>query len=96
MKITIEMDSVSELLDVSNLLSKLKKAHDVDVKAIRDLKLRVRTENCLKSAGISSIDELMKMSDNELLKIPNLGRMDLNGIREALQKIGVGEPGGES
>lgn len=49
---------------------------------IDDLNLSVRTYNCLKRAGINTVDDVMALSLDEVMKIRNLGK---NSILE-LQK----------
>lgn len=53
-------------------------------KPIEDLDLTVRAQNCLKAESIYSIGDLIKRTESELLKTPNLGRKSLNEIKEVL------------
>jgi DNA-directed RNA polymerase subunit alpha len=55
---------------------------------IEQLSLSVRTSNCLKRAGITKVGELLERSDDDLLKIKNLGQKALEEIREQLQERG--------
>ena len=55
---------------------------------IEQLDLSVRTFNCLKRAGISKTGELLERSDDELLKIKNLGEKALEEIRAQLKEKG--------
>jgi len=55
----------------------------------------VRTENCLRKAGISTIDELLLRSEEDLEAIPNLGRKGLNEIRDRLAAHGLALRGKE-
>jgi hypothetical protein len=48
------------------------------------LSLSVRSFNCLRRAGIATVGELRRLSDNELLVIPNLGRTSLVDIKTCL------------
>ena len=57
-------------------------------KGIEDLELCVRTYNCLKRAGIHTVDELRALSHEDLLHIPNLGRKSIEDIKEKLAKWG--------
>ncbi|MCS7163428.1 MAG: DNA-directed RNA polymerase subunit alpha [Thermodesulfovibrio sp.] len=58
-------------------------------KPIEDLELSVRAYNCLKSAGINTIAELVQKSENELLKTKNFGRRSLEEIKEVLSNLGL-------
>lgn len=55
---------------------------------IEQLNLSVRTFNCLKRAGITKVGELLEMSEEELLKIRNLGQKALEEVREQLSVLG--------
>jgi DNA-directed RNA polymerase alpha subunit len=51
---------------------------------IENLELSVRAENCLKAEGINTIEELCTKPRNYLRKLPNLGKITLNEIIDAL------------
>jgi DNA-directed RNA polymerase subunit alpha len=55
---------------------------------IEQLILSVRTFNCLKRAGITRVGELLERSEEELLKIKNLGQKALEEVREQLKVLG--------
>lgn len=63
---------------------------DILSKSIDHLELSVRSNNCLKSAGIGKISELVQKSEDELLKTKNFGRKSLTEIKETLQEMGLG------
>jgi DNA-directed RNA polymerase alpha subunit len=48
-----------------------------------------RTSNCLRAIDIDSMDALSKCTENQLLKVPNLGRRSLHEIKEELSKAGL-------
>jgi hypothetical protein len=56
---------------------------------IDNLNLSIRTSNCLKAAKIYLINELITYSNNELFKIPLLGRKSLEEIHEELARRGL-------
>ncbi len=63
---------------------------DILSKSIDHLELSVRSNNCLKSAGIEKISELVQKTEDELLKTKNFGRKSLTEIKETLQEMGLG------
>ena len=56
---------------------------------IEELKINARAYNCLKSANIQSIKELLQYPEAELLRIRNCGRVTVNNIKQALAKVGL-------
>jgi len=63
---------------------------DILSKPIEHLELSVRSNNCLRSAGIEKIFELVQKTEEELLKTKNFGRKSLGEIKETLANLGLG------
>lgn len=63
---------------------------DLLAKPIEHLELSVRSNNCLRSAGIEKIYELVMKSEDELLKTKNFGRKSLGEIKDTLVTLGLG------
>jgi DNA-directed RNA polymerase subunit alpha len=59
-------------------------------KSIDHLELSVRSSNCLRSAGITRIYELVQKSEEDLLKTKNFGRKSLSEIKDTLQQLNLG------
>ncbi|MBW1650175.1 MAG: DNA-directed RNA polymerase subunit alpha [Deltaproteobacteria bacterium] len=57
------------------------------LKDVNELELSVRSANCLKSADINKIYELVVKTENEMLKTKNFGRKSLNEIKEILESM---------
>jgi len=57
--------------------------------SIDTLDFTVRTANCLKAESIHTVGDLVKLTEMELLKIPDLGRRCLNEIQEVLSHRGL-------
>lgn len=55
---------------------------------IDELELSVRSYNCLKRAGINTVEELINRSPEEMMKIRNLGRKSLEEVLEKLKELG--------
>lgn len=66
-----------------------KPVDDVGDKAIEELDLSVRSYNCLKRAGIQTIRELVQKSEEEMMKVRNLGKKSLKEIKDKLQAMGL-------
>ena len=56
---------------------------------IEELDLTVRSYNCLKRAGINTVDELVQRSEDEMMKVRNLGRKSLDEVIAKLQALGL-------
>lgn len=56
---------------------------------VEELDLSVRSYNCLKRAGINSVDELIKKTEEDLMKVRNLGKKSLAEIKEKLGELGL-------
>jgi DNA-directed RNA polymerase subunit alpha len=56
---------------------------------ISELELSVRSSNCLREAGIKTIADLVKRSEDEMLNFKNFGKKSLTEIQELLVAMGV-------
>lgn len=59
-------------------------------KTIEELDLSVRSYNCLKRAGINTVQELTTKSEEDMMKVRNLGRKSLDEIKYKLDELGLG------
>ncbi len=57
---------------------------------IEDLDLSVRSYNCLKRAGIQTVDELTQKTEDEMMKVRNLGKKSLKEVKDKLAELGMG------
>jgi len=57
---------------------------------IEDLDLSVRSYNCLKRAGINTVDELTRKSEEDMMKVRNLGKKSLKEVKQKLDELGLG------
>jgi DNA-directed RNA polymerase subunit alpha len=57
---------------------------------IEELDLSVRSYNCLKRAGINTVQELTQKSEEDMMKVRNLGRKSLEEVQEKLADLGLG------
>ena len=56
---------------------------------IEELDLSVRSYNCLKRAGINTVQELTLKSEEDMMKVRNLGRKSLEEVQEKLAELGL-------
>ena len=56
---------------------------------IEELELSVRSFNCLKRAGISTVEDLTNKTDAEMMKVRNLGKKSLEEVIAKLHSLGL-------
>ncbi|CAC9925126.1 DNA-directed RNA polymerase, alpha subunit [Aedoeadaptatus coxii] len=56
---------------------------------VEELDLSVRSFNCLKRAGINTVDELTDKTEDEMMKVRNLGKKSLEEVQEKLAELGL-------
>lgn len=56
---------------------------------IDDLDLSVRSNNCLRRAGINTVEELTQKSEEDMMKVRNLGRKSLEEVKKKLANLGL-------
>ncbi len=57
--------------------------------SIEDLELSVRSFNCLKRAGISTVEDLANKSESDMMKVRNLGKKSLEEVTNKLHSLGL-------
>ena len=57
--------------------------------SIEDLELSVRSFNCLKRAGISTVEDLTNKSEADMMKVRNLGKKSLDEVTNKLHALGL-------
>ena len=81
-KLTSELGSLMEENTHENMGSIINMSID-------DLDLTVRSYNCLKRAGISTVEELVKKTEDEMSKVRNLGKKSLKEVKEKLAELNL-------
>ena len=56
---------------------------------IEELDLSVRSFNCLKRANINTVEDLISRSEDEMMKVRNLGRKSLEEVMNKLEMMGL-------
>ena len=62
---------------------------------IEDLDLSVRSYNCLKRANINTVQDLTEKTEEEMIKVRNLGRKSLEEVKKKLQELNLSLSQGE-
>ena len=57
---------------------------------IEELDLSVRSYNCLKRAGINTVEELNNKTEEDMMKVRNLGKKSLEEVQHKLKELGLG------
>ena len=57
---------------------------------IEDLDLSVRSYNCLKRAGINTVEELTQKTEEDMMKVRNLGKKSLKEVKAKLDELSLG------
>jgi len=87
----VEAISKPEVLEITEGISEEKVAMQKLLNStIDEMELSVRSYNCLQTAGIKYIHELVSREENEMLKFKNFGRKSLTELIEKLSKVGLG------
>ncbi|MCI6640071.1 MAG: DNA-directed RNA polymerase subunit alpha [Pygmaiobacter massiliensis] len=78
-----------EVMDTEIMVEKDDKGKEKVLEmTIEELDLSVRSFNCLKRAGINTVEDLTNKSEDEMMKVRNLGRKSLEEVIEKLNSLG--------
>ncbi|MEE1169523.1 MAG: DNA-directed RNA polymerase subunit alpha [Anaerovoracaceae bacterium] len=85
----IELTDSTETMEIM-----VEKEEDQKEKAlemtIEELELSVRSFNCLKRAAINTVEELTHKSEDDMMKVRNLGKKSLDEVKLKLAELGLG------
>ena len=85
------LTDLNSIADVSGMM--IEKTEDPKVKAlettIEDLDFSVRAYNCLKRAGIHTLQDLVNKSESDMMKIRNLGKKSLKEVLDKVKELGL-------
>ena len=84
----VEISSIVEDVDVI-AEAKVEPTNKFQNITIDDLELSIRSLNCLKRAGIQNVEELMQKTEEDMMKVRNLGKKSLKEIKEVLASYGL-------
>ncbi len=85
------LTKLNEISDMTGLL--VDKESDPIAKtletSVEELDLSVRAYNCLKRTGLHTLQDLTNMSENEMIKIRNLGKKSLKEVMDKIKEMGL-------
>jgi len=82
------LNLTDEISDVEIMVEKEEEEKDRILETtIEELELSVRSSNCLKRAGINTVGELINKSEEDLMKVRNLGKKSLDEIKGKLAEL---------
>ena len=85
------LTNLSNIADMTGMM--IEKTEDPKVKAlettIEELDFSVRAYNCLKRANIHTLQDLVNMSENDMMKIRNLGKKSLKEVHDKIRELGL-------
>lgn len=88
--VNLFIELVQSMTDKSLLVSREEdKVHKIMVMSVEEMDLSVRSYNCLKRAGINTVEDLVKKSEEDMLKVKNLGRKSLDEVIHKLESLGL-------
>ena len=56
---------------------------------IEELDLSVRSFNCLKRANINTVEDLISKTEDEMMKVRNMGKKSLDEVQKKLEMMGL-------
>ena len=87
---TLFTDLSENVANSSTVVEKVEKEPDTVLKmTIEELDLSVRSFNCLKRANINTVEDLVSKTQEEMIKVRNLGRKSLEEVEHKLTMMGL-------
>ena len=90
---TVENTRVGQQTDFDKLTLDIEKEDNEKEKVLEmnidELELSVRSYNCLKRAGINTVEELCNKTSEDMMKVRNLGRKSLEEVLAKLKELGL-------
>ena len=74
---------------ISAMSSKIESKEKILSMTIEELDLSVRSFNCLKRANINTVEDLISKTQDEMIKVRNLGRKSLEEVEHKLAMMGL-------
>ena len=88
LKLFVDLNDSAEVMDI--LVEKPgNPATQALEMTIEELELSVRSFNCLKRAAINTVEELTMKSEEDMMKVRNLGKKSLDEVKHKLEELGL-------
>jgi DNA-directed RNA polymerase subunit alpha len=94
LKLFIDLDDGTEELDIMIEKEESQKEKALEM-TIEELELSVRSFNCLKRANINTVEELTLKTEDDMMRVRNLGKKSLEEVKIKLEELGLGLKPGE-
>ncbi len=88
LKLFVDLSENARLVDVMVESTTDEKEKVLEMN-IDELELSVRSYNCLKRAGINTVQELINKTPEDMMKVRNLGRKSLDEVLAKLKELGL-------
>ena len=88
LKLFIDMSDEAKKAEVMVERAEVKKEKVLEM-TIEELDLSVRSFNCLKRAGIDTVEDLIERSEEDMMKVRNLGRKSLEEVIQKLSSLNL-------
>ena len=89
LKLFIDMSDEAKNKEIMVERAEVKKEKVLEM-TIEELDLSVRSFNCLKRAGIDTVEDLIDRTEEDMMKVRNLGRKSLEEVIQKLNSLGLG------
>jgi DNA-directed RNA polymerase subunit alpha len=94
LKLFIDLDDSTENMDIMIEKEENQKGKALEM-TIEELELSVRSFNCLKRANINTVEELTLKTEDDMMRVRNLGKKSLEEVKIKLEELGLGLKPGE-
>ncbi|HPD34086.1 MAG TPA: DNA-directed RNA polymerase subunit alpha C-terminal domain-containing protein, partial [Candidatus Kapabacteria bacterium] len=83
------VEEESKKVEIDSQMSEYQRIRQILLMPVEEMGLSVRAHNCLKSANIKSVFELVRYEQSELLKLRNFGKKSLVELADAVHNLGL-------
>lgn len=85
----LEVDKITEEMESVIAEPEKEEVNKLSLMMLEDLDLSVRSYNCLKRASIQTVEELVNKTEDELMKVRNLGKKSFKEVKDKVDELGL-------